>query len=672
MIKTRKPIGHTIKPLLDSHTQPYIDAALVLHKANNDSEALKLVNKALTQHPTNGKALVLAGLIHQDAGMLEKAEAAFRKAWKNNTEDTDAIKSLGLFLITHDQIDEGIKLLSDYLERGNWTDEIVLQALTSVKDINKEKAKKLLIDAWEMTLSPKIGELAANQLRNMGEYDLAIPILKLITKASPTPRRLNQYAINLHFRREFETAIEVYNQAIKLGDNQLEKQMDNFMWSEEGVDGPDESLGDEINREMLSIFYGNLSSCYLDAGQKDYALIAAEQGIDLDPRSGYLTYQKIKALFALEKYEEVIQASKDVIDFLHSDEYQDVIFNKWAQSLIRIGRLDEALTLLETVQGKFPKNIKIYFLKFDILREQSRLDEAAKVLEDAFQTLEKPTPGSYLDAEYSWKQVDLYDLLFQLGQEEKALKYIAPRMKEDDNIDYFEMMLNPPDKPLERYIRELEHINTHYPNNPGVIQAMFDLRFGQGYRNLAEDVLEKALDAVIPTRAKLIFLNNLGYLYLLRGKFPAAEEIFYKALTIQDVETYETHIGILAVAFFLDGEILDGNWGEYAQRFKYLGPHRLPSLIWSAIKYNLITLALAHGNADEATSLLMEILHRGEEKDNELKNLATLFIARFRNDRKTAQYSWQRLQEAEWKELDEKVLRKLYPDLASWLIDNPC
>jgi tetratricopeptide (TPR) repeat protein len=742
-----------------------LDAVKSLWEAGEDREALKLAKKSLRKLPKDPEMAVLAGLIYQDLQEPEHAESHYQRALSIDPANTDALKSLGLLLESQGREAEGFDLLLNYLENVKWDDYAVINIFLDIAgEVNKiEKATTAIKEAWEKTLSPRIGFLLAQQLRIWSKHADALPIMQLLAKHSPTPVILNEYAIDLQHSKQFEQAIRMYELAIQKAMNsggesddfdfQYESQID----TDEYID-PDIEYDPQINTNVkISIYWSNLSSCYLTSGQKDKALEAAEKSLSFGHRVGYNWFAKAKALSAMERYQEAAEIAKNTLEtdrdlhFLEQPEkenlflfqavslrsHQRQISEKYFKNeqLIEGGRLAKAkklfgfsqyhdaaqivknaveqeeqepgfleqsekeglslfqeqlkkndqllkdvlVVLLEGIQN-YPQNMIFYFEAADIYEALGQIDEAIKVLENAFQTILELSPNEIAEEVFSYYLGQYYILLHKNGLGENAWeKYMRYAGKYSERLSLnIEMVLD-----LRLYFaghedglasQIIEQIYKNQPEIPKSVQLMFKLRFEQGRLDDCISVLNQAVNAPIPDKYRLVFLNNLGYIQLLHGNLLAANNTFAKALVIEKVDISVKDGDIfnfpLGVAFYLDNKVLSANWMD-----KSKGLTNISVQFWQtrrtieAVKCNLVTLALARGDIDEATALVAEILSMPHENLFELglRDLALLFVARYRNDIKTARFAWQNYLEHQEDFVSEDIFKKIHPEFHAWL-----
>ncbi|MBU4374763.1 MAG: tetratricopeptide repeat protein [Euryarchaeota archaeon] len=728
--------------------KPFLAAAKLLREAGEYQDAMALAKKALKKYPKNADFAVMVGLLSLDLQEPDHAEKFFKRALSTDPANTDALKSLGLLLDSQGREAEGFDILLQYLENVKWDDYDLIRILLDIADkVNKqEKTATALKEAWEKTLSPRIGFLCARQLRIWSKNADALPIMQILAKHSPTPEILNEYAIDLQHSKQFEQAIKMYELAIQKALNSGGESKD--------LDFQDESqTGTNVD---ISIYLSNLSSCYLASGRKEEALAAVEKSLSVEQRIGYNWFAKAKALSAMQRYREAAEIAKDALEidralcFLEQAEKENLLLfraeslrshqRQIAENYFKIeqltegGQLDKAKILfgfsqyhdaaqfvknaLEQVEQKpgfldqsekeglslfqeqlkkndqllkdvlivllggiqnYPQNLNFYFEAANIYEALGQIDEAIKVLENAFQTIMELSPNEIAGGERSSYFLGVYYILLHkngLGENawEKYVRFAGKNTEEllpTIELDLELILAGYIDGPAAQII---EQVYKHQPENPQSIQFMFKLRFEQGRLEDCISVLSQSVNAPIPDKYRLVFLNNLGYIQLLQGNLIAANNTFAKALVIEkdviSAKNDDVFNFPLGVAFYLDNKVLSANWVD---KSKLLSSS--PVQLWQtkrtidALKCNLVTLALAEGDADEATALVAEILSMPHEYVGELalRNLALLFVARFRNDIRTARFSWQNYLKNKEVYVSEGIFKKIHPEFHAWL-----
>ena len=326
----------------ENATQPFIEAALALRQAGENSEALRVLNKALKLDNKDPGVLVLIGLIYQDMSELEKAERYYRRALKKNPEDPDTLKSLGLLLLSNERRAEGAALLIEYIQQGHWNDQAVLATLANkTKDIAQHTdVAALLKNAWEKSFDPKVGYLYARYLRFIERSDEAILVLVLISHHEDYHTYWNELGINYTREKQWDAAISAFQEAI---DNAEEFKIGNISKTK--------NLGRKLKMlKTYNIFIGAICPMYIMKQIKEKkALEAANKALNFTHMDRYPWECKVNALMKLSRYEEAAETAQDAINHLPSDEPSEDITDLYVllvHALEEIQREDEALKII--------------------------------------------------------------------------------------------------------------------------------------------------------------------------------------------------------------------------------------------------------------------------------------------------------------------------------------
>jgi tetratricopeptide (TPR) repeat protein len=754
----------------DSTKRHFLAAVKSLYEASEYQDALKIANKALKKFPKDPGLTVMAGLIYQDMIDPKRAENNFREALSSDPTNKEALLNLGVLLESQGRKKEGFEFLFQYLEKVKWDDE---QAIEILFEIASELGKQEIIvaelkDAWEKTLSPKIGLICARQLRLWSNYDDALPIMRILAKHTPTPEILNEYAIDLHHKNQFEEAIQMYELAIqKTMDPRVNS--DDLMSRHVSHIGPDDDYDFDFDNEnelgtnfQVSIYLSNLSKCLLDSGQKEKGLETAENALSKYFRFASSWFAKINALSSLNRYQEAANTANEALEvdsnygFLDQIEkeeilliqaeslrnYQNQIKEEYSEfkkktdvgildkaekifkfspfhdagmivknalnkdemepgylkqsekegllllqeQLIRNDRLlyDVLAVLLDGIKS-YPNNQKFYIEAAHIYQLLGKYDEAIKAFENGLKLISERSSDAISDENLlSIYLGEYYILLHKNGLGENAwnrYKQYSGEISKPLVIDFnLEILLFIEGHESELAVQIIEQIYKNQPENPESIQYMFRLRFEQGRLDDCISVLNKAVKSSISDGIRLGFLNNLGYIQILLGKYKEANKTFTKALSLDKGETRSKGWGIflsgehvpLGAAFYLDKKMISIDWIDttkillsYPVKFWY------PERTIEVIKCNLVALALAKGDADAATALLAEILstpYQNNDKDElTLRDLMILCIAWFRNEIITARFAWQNYLKHKEEYVSEDIFKKIHPEFHAWI-----
>ena len=164
----------------------------------------------------------------------------------------------------------------------------------------------------------------------------------------------------------------------------------------------------------------------------------------------------------------------------------------------------------------------------------------------------------------------------------------------------------------------LRYLNAHVPNNSLLLNFLAMFLANQGDLGKAESILLRALGNIQSTVEEQVIQNNLGYIYLLRGKFANAEACFHAVLDIDTTDGIEGPPTIFEVAFYWGDEIIPD----------YLPIASRAINAKSAALANLATLALSREDNDTAAKHSIQVLSIKPENSLGYETLAFTFLAR--------------------------------------------
>jgi tetratricopeptide (TPR) repeat protein len=697
-------------PLIKALIRPRLDAAITLHNIGDHKEALQLVKKALKYSPKEIEAIIMAGLICQNLQDVEAAEKYFRRALIIDPKNPNALKSWGLFLLAQQRKIEALGILTQYLDLNKWDDQEILDTAVdlAIELGHEEQGLEILKDAWEHSLNPRIGEKYCIRLRLSDQIHEALSILQMLAKAAPEPSILNQLAITLKSDGQYEQANQVYQQAIGLENELIGKIDQDLDLNKKKYENDEILLGDfegsyhglhssfDDANYLLIFLWCNLSDCYLSSGRKNEALEAVEYaescierwgnmepGVGWDESLFYIMKTRVYALISLEKYQEAARVANEYLEENDPDE-DDLLslYQILAYVLVKGQHKAEGIDLLKRALEKFPQESEFYYRLADLLSGLGRSVEAVEILENAFKDLPEvdPAPSETRDYEYWEYRAKLAILLHSIGRGETAWEKVSVyfERKSDDSytlmMDYlYRHLWDEEDPEYQPAVLLIKQLFSQLPCHPAVVWLMSTYYFIQNDLQAAVTVLENTQQLQSTNDSlKLILLNNLGYCYLLQGKLEFAQKVLEQALVIDNVGTFilDGFWGRLGVVFYFDGTFITSN--QFQRSALMIEPSCVPTWSIMAVIYNLVALALARGDADQATALLTEniITYGNNEMDWEQNYLTLLSLARYRNDLKTAQVAWKMklVKEGHDESFREERLKIVLPQVYAWLL----
>jgi tetratricopeptide (TPR) repeat protein len=684
-----------------------LDAAITLQRIGEKKDALRLVKKLLKRNSQEIEAAILAGLIYQDLQESKDAEKYFRLALTINPQYPNALKSWGLFLLTQQRKTEALDILSQYLKLDKWDDIVIIEYLFDLASElgGEEKGLEVLKEGWEHSLDPSIGERYGIQLRLANKIKDALTIFQILAKASPEPDNLNQLAIALELDNQYEKAISVYKQAIDQVYELISKvDLD--------LELNDDKYEDGTYREDLEIVYSdlqssrdasyyllvfltcNLSHCYLASGNKNDAIETAriaehridhwEEGMNIgegkDTSLFYVIQTLVIALISMGQYKEADQTINEYLAHNKPDEDDLIKLYKLHVQVLEKGQLQaEGVGLMKHAMEQFPEEAFFYYQLADLLANMEKLEDAVAVLENAFNILPVLAPDNSKEGkgEYWYHRLKLAILLHRIGSGETAWKKIAVFFdyKSEDSYSLimsalYSNLCDEKDPDYKPTVQLIEQLFSQFPYHPALIWLMSTVYFFQNNLLTAVAVMENIQKSQsTDSSLRLVILNNLGYGYLLQGKLELAQTVLEQAFKIENAVTFslEDFWESLGVVLFIDGVFITTNQLRGSEPL--IMPSCYPARSIMAVMYNMVALALARKDIDQATALLtgyMVTLEK-EEMACEQTYLSLLSLARYRNDFKTAQVAWMMKLTKEGYLSGEEQLKIVLPGVYSWL-----
>jgi tetratricopeptide (TPR) repeat protein len=618
---TDGPEGYTETRYYDT----LIEAAVSLRKIGEHRAALRLAKKAIKHEKANPRAHIIEGLIHEDIGEIEKAEASLRKGLEADPENEETLKTLGLFLVNHEKQAEGLNLLCQYIEAGNWTQYNILETIQKLgRELSESnnpdvlstaiKASKTLRLAWEKTLNHKAGYYYTRFFVSLNDSD-PIQILELITKQTNYHGYWNQLGIRYSWKNKNNDAITAYQKAVSL---LSEMDYEDFL-NEADYPNPIDYEDKEL---ILGIYLTNLASAFQAAGKIEEALQTVETAIEkYEYRFDFFPWEaKINALLSLKRYDDVIDTAKIIISQFEDEDISRA-YEAYLEALQNQDRFDDYKKIYLEAVEKYPNKYELYREMAYHLIENHQYSEAS----DIFSAMEHADIDLHTKGIFAYNH---YVLLNIMDQSEKAWMVIRPYAESfewheslheqfgvpekkipESSIRYEYLLLGldrlstPGDKTREDLFRKLvTQLLEHFPSDPELLATSAYLYIKEKDFEGAKVMLKAGL-STSNNLLKPLFVNNLGYAQMLNGELEEARSTFEKKdgenLSDQQLEVSRSNEEIS----FLISIWYKNNFQPDPKAKLFLS---VPFKIVSAA--NRVALELYQGNVDHATSLAIRIM----------------------------------------------------------------
>ncbi|MGA1867787.1 MAG: tetratricopeptide repeat protein [bacterium] len=313
-----------------------MDMATYYHEMGDNEKALERFAKVIARDPKNLYVHSMIGIIHQNRGEYDLAEAAFLEVLK----------------IRSDYLDTHLRLAGIYERQGRFS-----SALEQMKLGLKDASKKDDVYYAMGLLHEK-----------MGNYELAIESFKEALKIAPENYKI-YYSLGSMYHKKGLTseAISYYTRSLELN------ARDPAVYNNLGLLYFDKNQLEEAKEAMLKaielapdieVHYKNLGDIYFKEKEYEQAENYIQKSISMNP-SSYQAYNSLGNVYFMQK-----QYNKALLEFRRAIElapdFTQAYFNL-SYTLYTLGRISEAIEALrETIR------LDPYFPQARFLLEKAR------------------------------------------------------------------------------------------------------------------------------------------------------------------------------------------------------------------------------------------------------------------------------------------------------------
>lgn len=373
------------------------------HKYSGDyDKALAIINKILSQDPTNEDALELRADIYMNQGKY--------------SDCVDQIINLSNKGIINDTVDKLIEVCDANEENTDMVFEKVRQAIND--DSEEELTNWNIVEGYLYAIKKN-------------DYQKSIECLKKSLNQSNNPAVLGTIAINYYLLGQVENALQMLEEAASI---QL------AMANSNSDDEEERSLA---SQDYLGLMLDLESNCGLvDKAINDAQLYRIINGDGPGSITAYYTLDW--AYLAKGKYKECL----DICDrWIQECPDSYVPLYRKAYALTVMGRTDEAHEILKDILSDESNFENDNELKFNVLLRLGRTDEAIEILDSLAQNtklVNEMTEQERNNTSVLPEVMSYYNLACSyslLGDKEKALDYLRKHFEEcqdtqDINYDY--------------------------------------------------------------------------------------------------------------------------------------------------------------------------------------------------------------------------------------------
>ncbi len=578
----------------DTRALQLLDAAVNLQQAGEFEQALQVLIKARDLAPEYAPVHLLTAMTYQNLGRLEEAEASLRLALKLKTPYPEALRALGLLLVSQQRFDEAIPFLKSHVEQEpDHVESLKILVSAMLKSGQQDEAIAYLHKAWESSHAEETGVQYGRLLIQLEELEKAEDVLRQVAELHPNARTLSELSLVLILQGNAQESVNVLLEATK-------------------------------HDPTFDRAWRGLAGSYDQLGQHDQALAAAEQALRLNRQHYRNWLAKAGVLLSLDRHSEAIETARHGIALIApDDEEARPVLYQLVQIEITALLKSEAHESVEQVLDELCEKyqdatLTQWYLGF--VFQDGHYARALQILEEAAEAGLEVSP------------ILRYQVLHALGRAGEAWETVrrdledVPAEARRQRADAFSAV------GVDFYVRGaietsrvvFEQLLQADAQNPRVLNNLGFIALGERNLERAEPYLLKALEVAEPDWKTVVALN-LGYLRLLQQDYTRAKE----ALTLAEAQATEEEESIPLIAYWRHGEVLP----EYTPYPRVFYPTQLS--IWA----NRVTLDLALGDLEAAATLAQRIVEAAPDLSLGYRVLGWALVAQSRLD--AARAAWE-------------------------------
>lgn len=479
-----------------------VTAAMNLQQAGEFQRAIDLLQYTIQKKADYVPAYVVLGALYQSAENNEEAEKNFHKAIQIDSDNSEALQGLGLFLVSQKRYSDALPFLQKQFNKTP-VDRITLDGLLDAYNhLKRDKdVEAVLRVAWEKSRDPNWGiRYGRYLLFEHNEPKAAQAVFEAVVNISRTARSLSELALTCFISNDCNKSIQLLQEA-----TQIDPQFDRA--------------------------WRGLSQCYTANEDFEKALEAAERALAIDPAQ-YRNWQaKADALLGLQQFDKVLTTSQTGIDLiLENPEGQAeaepglaTLFMQRFNAFLAMEKVEDAISEMSIARSVIPTDQRFYRYPVEILSEIGQPEKALEIL------------SSVSDPSIDDKLAPIhYKVLHQLGRADDAWEIIQPHLDKntekrldslaDIGISFYEKGVSEAAIVVYRQLAAFRPDDVRILNNTGY------MLLGAGKYEEAEALFHRVIEMDEDGFFGAISQCNLSYLYSMVGKYEKALDYANKLL----------------------------------------------------------------------------------------------------------------------------------------------
>ncbi len=393
-------------------------------------EAKQAFNKSIRIDKKNSEVWFKKGIVDFYLGDYDDAEQSFGHARNLDKNNAEIMIFLSRTLRKKGLLKKSIKILENAQNKMPQSSKIPIElASIWIQEKNPEKAKEILENSIDSTLSPDPGLLLGEMLLDEKKFDKAIEIYqKIIDKFSNSYHAQYGLAIAYHAKKEWKTALNEYQKTLPLFYPKkppqslfinLARVLKNLNRKKEAIDYLYQAK--KYGKTTLEILL-LLSELFLEIDRPDRARRTLEDTISLDKNNPAIRFYLGMTMLQLKDINRARQYFQESLQ-LDSDFAESKL--QLALLAIKENKLNEAFNLAYDVAIKNPEHLPANRIAAKLAFDLHKFKITAELLQPIVQNNPK-------------ESIEDLELLLRawllLSQPEKAKTFFENFIKENKDL----------------------------------------------------------------------------------------------------------------------------------------------------------------------------------------------------------------------------------------------